>query len=53
MESRTALVTGANRGLGKAITKKLVENHINVIACARKENIEFESFLNELSRGGY
>lgn len=47
---KNAIVTGSNRGMGKAIVEKLVSNGINVWACARKPSEEFERFLSELSQ---
>lgn len=47
--NRTAVVTGANRGLGKAITEGLSKEGYDVWACARKKTSEFEEFLTVLS----
>lgn len=43
LKGKTAIVTGANRGIGEAIVKKFTEQGCNVIACARKKNEEFEN----------
>lgn len=45
---KTAIITGANRGIGKATLEKFAQSGINVWACIRKENLEFENFCKEL-----
>lgn len=47
LRGKNAIVTGCNRGLGKAIVTKLIENGANVWCCIRKENKEFESYIQE------
>lgn len=37
MERKTVFITGSNRGIGKAILKKFVEEEYNIVACARKD----------------
>jgi len=43
LEGRTAIVTGANQGLGKAIAKAYVEAGANVVLCARGEALLAEA----------
>lgn len=50
LEGKTAVVTGANRGLGRAILLKLAEHGARVYACARTENPEFEADLEAVSQ---
>ena len=45
-----AVITGANRGIGKAIVQEFAKENYNIWACARSQNDEFEKELNELSR---
>ncbi len=42
MRGKNAIVTGASRGIGKAILKKLVQSGVNVWACMRKKDEELE-----------
>ena len=44
-----AIITGANRGIGKALVTAFANAGYNIWACARKSSIEFENFLNDLS----
>ena len=45
---KTVLITGSNRGIGKTAIEAFFKQGANVIACARKQNDEFECFLNSL-----
>lgn len=45
----TALITGCNRGIGRAIMEHYVVNGINVIACIRSITPEFEESIAILS----
>jgi len=49
MSGKTVLVTGANRGLGKAIAKAFAEVGDDVIAHARRETPEFVSWCAEVA----
>lgn len=44
-----AIVTGARRGIGRAVVEEFAANKINVWACASKYNEEFEKDMKELS----
>ena len=50
IRGKTALVTGAGRGLGKAIALELAAEGVNIIACSRGE-AGLESLMQELHRG--
>jgi NAD(P)-dependent dehydrogenase (short-subunit alcohol dehydrogenase family) len=43
IKGRTAIVTGGNRGLGKAIAKAYVEAGANVVLCARSDELLAET----------
>lgn len=47
--NKTAIVTGANRGLGKVIVEKLAGQSYDVWACSRSCSAEFEEYLEMLS----
>lgn len=49
-KKRNAVVTGASRGIGKAIVKQFAEKGINIWACASNYNGEFETYLKKLSQ---
>ena len=41
MESKIAVITGASSGIGKAVSKKLLENNFKIVACGRTGNVVF------------
>ena len=49
LKNKTAVITGCNRGIGKAILENFAENGANVFAVVRKETEEFSAFINQLS----
>lgn len=49
LKNKNAIITGSNRGLGKAILEEFVKNKANIYACARKQNDEFEKYLQTLA----
>ncbi|MDY6952363.1 MAG: SDR family oxidoreductase [Thermodesulfobacteriota bacterium] len=48
LKDKTAVVTGCNRGMGKAIVGLLAENGANVWACLRKADKAFDKYLSDL-----
>lgn len=50
LEGKTAIVTGSNRGLGRAVLEKFARNGANVIAHARKRTAAFEEDIGKLSQ---
>jgi 3-oxoacyl-[acyl-carrier protein] reductase len=50
LKNKNAIITGCNRGIGKAILELFAENGANIWACARKPTDEFETFVGELAQ---
>ena len=42
LQGKTAIVTGANRGIGRAVVERFANEGAKIWACARKSNSEFE-----------
>ena len=47
--TKNVIITGANRGIGKALVRKFADNKCNIWACARKKSEEFEKDLQEMA----
>jgi 3-oxoacyl-[acyl-carrier protein] reductase len=43
------IITGCNRGIGKALLEAFANSGANVWACARKSNPEYEKWLSEIA----
>lgn len=50
LADKSAVITGANRGIGRAIVEKFAENGCSIWACARKQLDSFEEDMRELSQ---
>jgi 3-oxoacyl-[acyl-carrier protein] reductase len=50
LEGKNAIVTGCARGIGKSIVEVLSSNGANLWACARSQSIDFEKYLEDLSK---
>lgn len=48
LAGKTALITGCNRGIGKAMAEKFASEGANIICAIRKENPEFKAFTDSL-----
>ena len=49
LQGKTAIVTGANRGIGRAVVERFANEGAKIWACARKSNSEFERDMSELA----
>ena len=50
LKNKNIIITGCNKGIGKAILTKFVENGANCICCIRKPNKSFKDFCNKLKK---
>ncbi len=50
LKGKTAVITGCNRGIGKAILENFAENGADVYAVVRQESEKFNSIKDELSQ---
>lgn len=49
LKGKFAVITGSNRGIGRAILQLFAQNGANIFACARKESPEFTDFIRTVS----
>jgi 3-oxoacyl-[acyl-carrier protein] reductase len=49
LTGKTLFITGGNRGIGKEIIACFARERVNIIACTRKENSDFSSYMEILS----
>ena len=52
LSGRTALITGSNRGIGRAIANRLAEDGARVVLCARDEAMLAEAVAEIRAAGG-
>ena len=48
LKNKNSIITGCNKGIGKVILETFAENGANIIACARKETIEFNDYIESI-----
>ena len=49
LKGKIAIITGSNRGIGRAIVEKFAEQGADIYACARTKTEDFEKDMYELS----
>lgn len=49
LSGKNVLITGCNRGIGKALLEAFAQNGANVLACIRHHNEDFEKYIAEIS----
>ena len=49
LSDKTAMITGCNRGIGKALVEKFASEGANIICAIRKENPEFKAYTDKMS----
>ncbi len=47
---KNTIITGATGGIGKALVEEFAKNGSNIWACHRREDIQFDTFINVLSK---
>ena len=50
LAGKIAVITGCNRGIGKAILEKFSENGANIFACVRKIDDDFLSLIKKIQK---
>lgn len=50
LKEKNVIITGARRGIGRAILELFAKNGANIWACCRSKSEEFESDLNDLAQ---
>ncbi len=50
LKGKTAIVTGCNRGIGKAILKVFAKNGANIWACVREQDDGFTDYIENLTK---
>ena len=50
LKGKTALITGANGGIGRSILDVFLKNNANVICLIRKSDIKFQNYVKKFSR---
>lgn len=48
LKGKTAIITGCNRGIGRATLEVLARNGADVFACVRQPSDDFQAFLDQL-----
>ena len=48
IKGKTAVITGCNRGIGKALLEVFAKNGANVWACVRKPDVDFTEYIKGL-----
>lgn len=50
LKNKTAVITGCNRGIGKAIMEVFAANGADIFACVRRESEEFSELIKNLAQ---
>lgn len=50
LKKKNTLITGCNRGIGKALLEKFIAHGSDIIACVRKSNYTFENYCEKLKK---
>ena len=47
-KGKNVFITGCNRGIGKALVRKFLENNANLICCVRKLDDKFLNYTKSI-----
>ena len=50
LSSKTSIITGCNKGIGKSILEEFSKNGANIFACTKVLNKEFHSLTSEIEK---
>ena len=50
LKGKTALITGANGGIGKSIVNLFLKNNANIICLLRKSDKQFINYIKKLNK---
>ena len=50
LKGKTAMITGANGGIGKSIVNLFLKNNANVICLVRKSDKKFDNYIKKISK---
>jgi 3-oxoacyl-[acyl-carrier protein] reductase len=50
LKNKNVIITGCNKGIGKATLESFAEYGANIIACVRSESTDFKKFINSVKK---
>ena len=50
LKNKNVIITGCNKGIGKATLEDFAKNGANIFACIRRDSSEFKSFTKSLEK---
>tara|TARA_B100001250_G_C19517758_1_gene664571 strand:+ start:22 stop:210 length:189 start_codon:yes stop_codon:yes gene_type:complete len=50
LKNKNVIITGCNKGIGKATLEDFAKNGANIFACIRRDSSEFKSLLKVLKK---
>ena len=50
LKNKNVIITGCNKGIGKATLEGFAEYGANIFACVRSESTDFKKFINSVKK---
>ena len=50
LKNKNVIITGCNKGIGKATLEDFAKYGANILACVRSDSIEFKKFISRLKK---